>query len=308
MNKIYRTVWNKALGAFVAASELDCSQGKGKAGVTGGGGDERVQTLDGPARGAIHDGIANMKISTVMPVRSSMLTPFSVAIHCLFGAMFISGYAHAGALINCTGAGTATGSNTANPSGNVGWIAPITAACGNANGVYLQESPGGGGASIAIGNALNSTPGAIVLTAPNGITLSGQTSLSNNKITNLTAGTAPTDAVNVSQLTSLSTSVSTNISTAQSGVNSLSTGLSTTNSTVASLSTSASTGISTAQSGVNSLSTGLSTTNSTVASLSTGISTTSSTVVSLSTGLSTTNSNVASLSTSTSTGLSTTNS
>ncbi|WP_157658432.1 ESPR domain-containing protein, partial [Burkholderia ubonensis] len=30
MNKIYRTIWNKALGAFVAASELDRAQGKGR--------------------------------------------------------------------------------------------------------------------------------------------------------------------------------------------------------------------------------------------------------------------------------------
>ena len=67
----------------------------------------------------------------------------------------------------------------------------------------------------------------------------------------------------------------------------MSTGLSATNSNVASLSTSTSTAI-------NSLSTGLSTTNSNVNSLSTS---TSTGIGSLSTGLSTTNSNVASLST-----------
>ncbi len=33
MNKAYRTIWNKALGAFVAASELDASRGKGKSGA-----------------------------------------------------------------------------------------------------------------------------------------------------------------------------------------------------------------------------------------------------------------------------------
>ena len=33
MNKAYRTIWNKALGAFVAASELDSSRGKGKSGA-----------------------------------------------------------------------------------------------------------------------------------------------------------------------------------------------------------------------------------------------------------------------------------
>ncbi|OAN59497.1 hypothetical protein A7X12_24655 [Sphingomonas sp. TDK1] len=104
---------------------------------------------------------------------------------------------------------------------------------------------------------------------------------------------------------------------------SLSTGLSTTNSTVADLSTgvasnvaSLSTGVSTANSGVTSLSTGLSTTNSTVAdlstgvasnvaSLSTGVSAATSGVTSLSTGLSTTNNNLVSLSTTTAQGLST---
>ncbi|WP_179096215.1 YadA family autotransporter adhesin, partial [Burkholderia pseudomallei] len=80
-------------------------------------------------------------------------------------------------------------------------------------------------------------------------------------------------------------SLSTSTSTA---VGSLSTGLSTTNSNVASLSTSTSTA-------VGSLSTSLSTTNSNVASLSTS---TSTSVNSLSTGLSTTNTSVASLSTS----------
>ncbi|WP_414696951.1 ESPR domain-containing protein [Paraburkholderia sp.] len=32
MNNAYRTIWNKALGAFVATSELDTSRGKGKSG------------------------------------------------------------------------------------------------------------------------------------------------------------------------------------------------------------------------------------------------------------------------------------
>ena len=76
-------------------------------------------------------------------------------------------------------------------------------------------------------------------------------------------------------------------------VGSLSTGLSTTNSTVTSLSTATSTSI-------GSLSTGLSSTTSSIASLSTS---TSTTVGSLSTGLSSTNSNLTSLSTATSTGL-----
>src|SRR5258708_29459418 len=34
MNKVYRSIWNKALGAFVAASELCVAQGKGRSGTT----------------------------------------------------------------------------------------------------------------------------------------------------------------------------------------------------------------------------------------------------------------------------------
>ncbi|GJD35775.1 Autotransporter adhesin BadA [Methylobacterium aerolatum] len=74
---------------------------------------------------------------------------------------------------------------------------------------------------------------------------------------------------------------------------SLSTGLSNTNSSVATLSS----GLSNQVSATASLSTGLSTTTSTVAAISTGYSTTSSNIASLSTGASTTVSNVASLST-----------
>ncbi|WP_233856821.1 YadA family autotransporter adhesin [Paraburkholderia sp. HD33-4] len=103
------------------------------------------------------------------------------------------------------------------------------------------------------------------------VTLGGAGSTTPVTLTNVAAGVNPTDAVNFSQLTSLSTSTSTGISTAQSGVTSLSTALSTTDSNVAVLSTSTSTGISTTQSGVTSLSTALSTTDSNMASLSTGL-------------------------------------
>uniref|UniRef100_A0A1I9YM93 Hemagglutinin n=1 Tax=Paraburkholderia sprentiae WSM5005 TaxID=754502 RepID=A0A1I9YM93_9BURK len=126
------------------------------------------------------------------------------------------------------------------------------------------------------------------------VTLGGAGSTTPVTLTNVADGVNPTDAVNFGQLTSLSTSTT-------AGLNSLSTGLSTTNSNVVSLSTSASTGLSTVQSGMTSLSTGLSTTNSNVTALSTststGLSTVQSGMTSLSTGLSTTNSSVASLST-----------
>ena len=43
MNKIYRTVWNASLGAFVAASELDQMSGRGKPGLSSGVCDSRAR-------------------------------------------------------------------------------------------------------------------------------------------------------------------------------------------------------------------------------------------------------------------------
>ena len=108
------------------------------------------------------------------------------------------------------------------------------------------------------------------------VTLGGVGSTTPVTLTNIADGVNPLDAVNVSQLTSLSTSTAT-------GLGALSTGLGTTITNVASLSTSTETGLS-------SLSTGLTTTINTVESLSTGVN-------SLSTTLTTTNSALASLST-----------
>ncbi|WP_143751053.1 YadA-like family protein [Burkholderia sp. HI2714] len=99
------------------------------------------------------------------------------------------------------------------------------------------------------------------------VTLGGVGATTPVRLTNVAAGTAPTDAVNFGQLSSLSTSTST--------------GLSTTNSNVASLSTSLgslSTGLSSTNSNLGSLSTGLSSTNSNVASLSTSVSNLSTTL------------------------------
>ncbi|WP_306170619.1 hypothetical protein, partial [Burkholderia pseudomallei] len=78
------------------------------------------------------------------------------------------------------------------------------------------------------------------------VTLGGAGATTPVTLTNVAAGVNPTDAVNMSQLTSLSTSTSTGLSTTNSNIGSLSTALSTTDSSVTSLSTSTSSGISTA--------------------------------------------------------------
>nr|WP_279608329.1 YadA-like family protein [Burkholderia ambifaria] len=114
----------------------------------------------------------------------------------------------------------------------------------------------------------------------NSVTLGGVGATTPVRLTNVAAGTAPTDAVNFGQLSSLSTSTST-------GLGSLSTGLSATNSNVASLSTglgSLSTSLNATNSNIGSLSTGLSATNSNVASLSTSVSNLSTTLNNVSSG------------------------
>ena len=47
MNKVYRSIWNKALGAFVASSELDKSCGKGRSGAGTAVCDRRNELRDG---------------------------------------------------------------------------------------------------------------------------------------------------------------------------------------------------------------------------------------------------------------------
>ncbi|UVH58738.1 YadA-like family protein [Variovorax paradoxus] len=137
-------------------------------------------------------------------------------------------------------------------------------------------------------------PGAAI----SGATPAGEVSMgaagSERRLTNVAAGGAPTDAVNVSQLSTATASLSTSLDTTNSNVASLSTSLIATNNSVASLSTSTSTGLGSVNSRVDSLSTSvltsLNTATSSISSLSTGVG-------NLSTSLNTTNSNLGGLST-----------
>src|SRR3984885_14950959 len=54
MNKVYRSIWNKALGAFVAASELDRSCGKGRSGAGATVCDGRSDQRDGLGASTLH--------------------------------------------------------------------------------------------------------------------------------------------------------------------------------------------------------------------------------------------------------------
>lgn len=97
--------------------------------------------------------------------------------------------------------------------------------------------------------------------AISGATPAGEVSIgatgSERRLTNLAAGGAPTDAVNVSQLSTATASLSTTLGM--------------TNNTIASLSTSTSTGLNTVTSNIGSLSTSLTTTNRNLGSLSTSV-------------------------------------
>ncbi|SDZ70970.1 Autotransporter adhesin [Variovorax sp. YR266] len=138
------------------------------------------------------------------------------------------------------------------------------------------------------------SPGAAI----SGATPAGEVSVgasgSERRLTNVAAGGAPTDAVNVSQLSTATASLSTSLNTTNSNVASLSTSLTATNDSVASLSTSTSTGLGIVAGNIDSLSTStsarLSTATSSIGSLSTGVG-------NLSTSLNTTNGNLGSLST-----------
>ncbi|MBR8307056.1 YadA-like family protein [Burkholderia cenocepacia] len=138
-------------------------------------------------------------------------------------------------------------------------------ASGNTSVSLGANASATGASSVALGSGSTAT-------ADNTVSIGSSTL--QRRITNLAAGTADTDAVNLGQMNAEFTKTNNAIAATNLTVSSLSTGLSSTSSTVAGLST----GLSSTNSTVAGLSAGLSTTNSTVAGLSTGLSSTTSTV------------------------------
>ncbi|MEM5438431.1 ESPR domain-containing protein [Paraburkholderia diazotrophica] len=261
MNKIFKTVWCQASRTWVAASEHALGVKKSESG-----------------------GAASADAGLSKWFRLSVLAAVSLAAMGMIGP-FASEAQAAGNIVFCAnyggsydGYGATSQTSATCTTGVTSWAGGVTPGTGDWTGISADDTQ----------MVINGTTGIISyrVGGASGPVMTMSSSGGHVLLSGVAAGVSPTDAVNMSQLTSLSTSTSTSVS-------SLSTGLSTTNSNMASLSTSASTGIS-------SLSTGLSTTNSSVASLSTSASTG---ISSLSTGLSTTNSSVASLSTSASTGI-----
>ncbi|MBR8067860.1 hypothetical protein KDX32_32920, partial [Burkholderia ambifaria] len=212
MNHIYRSIWNESLGSWVAASELESACGSGG-------------TLSNPpAWSSVSE---NQGAGLRLPTCKSALALVAMA---LLGADNV----FAGEVAVCNQDSSA---NVIRNGASAQVSRQTVSYCADVFGVGIVEDynqpTGGSRASLFVGTSA-AGQGQILLYGPNGITLSGSnTSVANNKIVNLAPGTNGTDAVNFSQLTSLSTSTST-------GIGSLSTGLGSTNSTVASLSTSVS--------------------------------------------------------------------
>ena len=301
MNKIYRTVWNEALGAWVAASELTkLSHG----GATG----SSVEARDSRSvRKALRFSALFVAVVVVFGGRPNVAeAQYQNGLCASTAGSTISEYDNVGGFTNtCSNVGNpivGTVSSSNSPS-NVVFITSQGTQVevdGDTGAIYFRAG-GSSGNFLTMTNVASAGPvggvllsgvaaGALNATSTQAVNGSQLYTTNSNvsSLSTIVSGFSTSISTANSNVTSLSTTVSglsTGLSTAQSGVNSLSTGLSTTNSNVAQLSTSTSTGISTAQSGVTSLSTGLSTTNSNIASLSTGLSTVSNDVANLSTSL-----------------------
>jgi trimeric autotransporter adhesin len=132
----------------------------------------------------------------------------------LAGTCLLVGSTHvfAGSLYLCTGMNTESGLDTL-----VGLASGIVTStdksnCDSSYGATLQENAygigPGNGAAIRLGTS-DIGSGAVLITGPSGITMQGQTSLSNNKIINLASGNVSatsTDAINGSQIYKLTDS------------------------------------------------------------------------------------------------------
>ncbi|MBU9174602.1 YadA-like family protein [Burkholderia gladioli] len=329
MNKIYKTVWNAALSSWVAVSEVNVFKG--------GGCRAALSPVNSPRE--IRLGLSKMAVAVLLCYGGIESSWSGSIVNCAEkGTHAYGSWGETAESLSwtrnqrqtmpqgaeCAGSGLYLGESNAGTAPMKAGKEPAVIVMGE---ISFEKAPSAGEApgqpkrrTFSKGAILISGPTELTLESRNGkISLEGKgielkggsagVSVKGGKITDLAEGTANSDAVTKSQLEKALaqravsgdvTSLSSGLSTTNSSVTSLSSGLSTTNSSVTSLSS----GLSTTSSSVTSLSSGLSTTSSNVTSLSSGLSTTSSSVASLSSGLSTTSSNVTSLSS----GLSTTSS
>ncbi|WP_425129795.1 ESPR domain-containing protein [Burkholderia vietnamiensis] len=273
MNKIFKVVWSKSRSMFVVASEMATAHG--------GGSSEKSSCRSHADESLAHATRALKLKALVVAVCAAGGAAPTLALAgnsgmCLSNTGSQAGWSSAGGLTF-----TWTSFCDAPLTGTVGTDA---LAAFTENGTQLLVDGTNGNIYFRTGGSTGN-----VLTMSNvggaGVLLSG---LAPGAVTSTSK-----DAINGSQLYSLSTSTSSSVSSLSTGVSSMSTSVSSMSTSVSSMSTSVSsmstsvssmsTGVSSMSTGVSSLSTGLSTTNSAVSSLSTSTSTTAS---SLSTGVS----------------------
>ncbi|HDR9511023.1 TPA: YadA-like family protein [Burkholderia cepacia] len=202
MNKTYKTVWNEAFQAWVVVSEIT-SSGRNR---------------EGNSVSLRQDRIGGLIFC---------IKPIVIAISMMVGnGLFLSTQVYAtGEVDACANGGGsgfqgqqvfvpngATGCNgTVNPNSGVVIRQYITGT--GSEQAYLtvgQVDPVTTGWNVGPNGAPVSAGGMVRLGGISGIFLDNATSLTGHQINNLAPGVAPTDAVNVSQLTSLSTSINTN--------------------------------------------------------------------------------------------------
>lgn len=193
MNKSYISIWSEVLGTWVAASENTSARGKRS--------------------------------------KSRVVVEAVVAMSALSGLWGASA-----AQANTTGSGLQLCNAAAGATSGMSWGPGTTAATALscATGTYsfsLNNSgtdAGGNGFSTSTARVTGYINGTLELMGANGISMLNVVQMNSNKITGLAAGAVnatSTDAINGSQLASLSTSTSTSIGSLSTGLSSLSTGV-----------------------------------------------------------------------------------
>ncbi|MCM2551152.1 ESPR-type extended signal peptide-containing protein [Burkholderia glumae] len=250
MNRAYRSIWNEALGAWVAASELCSTQGKAnKSSIPKVG---RVSARI-PLVFALGFVLGESAMANNLAVGDDAKNMIGYAV-----SRTKNGYETlAGG--DDTNANTAVGTSATANGGRSTAIGDTATATGFHSVAIGADSKATGNGSVAVGNDSTDDAQSNVFSVGNRET--------QRRIINIAPGdvsSTSTDAINGSQLYSLSTSTSTGLSSAISSIGSLSTSISTS---------------------IGSLSTGLSTTNNYIASLSSGVTNIDNTLNELSTAI-----------------------
>ncbi|WP_370653349.1 ESPR-type extended signal peptide-containing protein [Caballeronia sp. Lep1P3] len=270
MNKSYRSIWNEKVGTFVAVAETAMARGKSTSSVA------RADSGEAGSHLLEREGHSGL-------LKGAMGLGASMAL--LFGGAGGFGGAQAVAapsIASCT-SGTGWGfSNTSSGSANNNQCGGSNAAAGlgtSFTGVYLTDNTSGPTAWMSVGS------GYVKMGASTSIQMLQYLDMTSHSITNLTAGAinaSSTDAVNGSQLFSMSNSLSTVVSSTSlslsTNVSSMSTGMSSLSTAWSSASTSLSTNMSSVSTAWSTASSSVSTSMSSISTAWSSVSASTSTV------------------------------